>query len=104
MRRALTLSLLTAFLLVTAGCGAKLTQENYDKIKMGMTRAEVEDVLGEGEEQASVGINMPGMEGGGATMPQVSESAAVVTWEDGDKKIMVFFEDGKVAGKMQSGL
>ncbi len=35
-------------LLILAGC-SKLTQENYDKLEMGMSQAEVEDVLGSAE-------------------------------------------------------
>lgn len=35
-------------LLILAGC-SKLTQENYDKLEMGMSQAEVEDLLGSAE-------------------------------------------------------
>lgn len=35
-------------LLMLSGC-SKLTQENYDKLEMGMSQSEVEDVLGSAE-------------------------------------------------------
>ncbi|MBY5992910.1 outer membrane protein assembly factor BamE [Ferrimonas balearica] len=34
-----------ALTLLLAGCG-KITQENYDKIEMGMSKSEVEAILG----------------------------------------------------------
>jgi hypothetical protein len=47
---AATLAFLFLLLLLFAGCGSKkLTQENYDKIEIGMTQKEVIAILGQGE-------------------------------------------------------
>ena len=42
-----------------AGCGKGISKNNYDKVNNGMTEAEVESILGKGEEQASAGVNVP---------------------------------------------
>jgi len=42
-----------AFLL--AGCGSKVSQSNFDKVKEGMTKAEVTAILGEPKETETVG-------------------------------------------------
>jgi hypothetical protein len=41
------LSLATAIFLASCGAGSKITQENFDKLKDGMTKAEVVAILGE---------------------------------------------------------
>lgn len=69
---------------MVAGCGgkSKVTKENYDKIKVGMTVDEVQDVLGKPTQESTLGI-------GPLTMHNMS-------WTDGDKVITVSFKDGKV--------
>ena len=75
-----------------AGCGSKITKDNYDKIKVGMTEDEVKDILGEPTKAVSGGI--AGLVGGG-----------VMTWEDGQKSIVVTFANGKVSlPPVQKGL
>lgn len=86
--------LLGLVLAVLPGCGSKVSKSNYDKIKNGMTQAEVESILGEGKEQASSAVSVPGM----------SASAKGIVWEDGGKIISVSFMNGKVVGKSQAGL
>ena len=44
---------LSAFLL---GCGSKINQENYDKLKNGMTMEEVKAILGKPTESKTAGI------------------------------------------------
>ena len=81
--------LLAGMLVLTAtiaGCGSKVTKDNFDKIKVGMTEKEVTDILGEGKEKAGVGISVPG----------VNASMKVMVWTDGDKTITVNFMNGKV--------
>ena len=41
------LSITTAAFIVGCGAGSKITKENYDKVKEGMTRAEIVAILGE---------------------------------------------------------
>jgi outer membrane protein assembly factor BamE (lipoprotein component of BamABCDE complex) len=61
---------------------AKVTQENGDKIKVGMSRAEVEVILGKGKVQS--GVRVEGF----------SQDATV--WEGTDGTITVLFVDDKV--------
>jgi hypothetical protein len=77
-----------------AGCGSKVTKSNYDKVKTGMTLAEVEKILGKGTEQAGIGGALEGLTG----------SAKVLTWEDGEKVITITFVNDKVTTKVQKGL
>ena len=55
---------LPALLVALAAC-TKITQENFDKIRDGMTRAEVESILGTPSESSSAGV--AGISGGSAT-------------------------------------
>ncbi len=45
------------FLLLTVGCGGKVTKENYDKLKVGQDYDEVVQILGKADEcSATLGI------------------------------------------------
>lgn len=44
--RGIVFAALLLMCLVTAGCSSPVTKENFQKIKPGMTRAEVEAILG----------------------------------------------------------
>ncbi len=61
---------------------AKVTKENADRIKAGMSRAEVEAILGKGKVDA--GAKIQGFEG------------SVTVWEGPDGAISVIFTDDKV--------
>jgi len=82
------------FMTMIAGCGSKVTKSNFDRIKDGMAMDEVEKILGEGTKQA----------GGSLSIGGVDLSGDLYVWEDGGKKITVSFKDGKVVGKVQTGL
>jgi len=86
------LILVGILLTVTPGCN-KVTKENYEKVKVGMTVDEVEDILGKGE-----------MEEAGATLGELTGSASVCTWTKGDAKITVTFVNDKVKTVTQTGL
>jgi len=77
-----------------AGCSSKVSKGNYDKIKTGMTLAEVEDILGKGTEKAGIG----------GAIGDITGSGKVLTWVDGEKKITVTFANDKVVTKVQEGL
>ncbi len=79
---------------VLTGCGSKVSESNYEKIKTDMTRAEVEAILGEGTETS----------GGGASIGGISASGTVVTWKDGEKSITVTFANDKVVMKTKKGM
>jgi len=81
-------------MMMMAGCGSKVTKDNFDSIKDGMAMDEVVKILGEGTKQA----------GGSLSIGGVDLSGDIYVWEDGGKKITVSFKDGKVVGKAQTGL
>jgi len=89
--------LLLAFLMtfVLVGCSKPgVSKSNYDKVENGMTLAEVEEILGTGKKGSSVA----------GAVGELSGKGAAYVWEDGDKKITVFFKDDKVVKKAQVGL
>jgi len=70
-----------------SGCGSKISQSNFDKVKEGMTQAEVTAILGEPTETEVVGktnnIDIKGP-----------------VWEgSGYKIVTVFSDDGKLQTK-----
>jgi outer membrane protein assembly factor BamE (lipoprotein component of BamABCDE complex) len=73
-----------------AGDGSKVTKENFEKIKVGMSRKEVEAILGLGK--AKAGAKVEGLSG------------EIVVWEDDKKVIQIGFVDDKVTGMVQAGL
>jgi hypothetical protein len=77
-----------------AGCGSKVSKDNYEKVKAGMTLAEVEGILGKGTEKAGVG----------GALGNLAGSAKVVEWKDGDKSITATFLNDKMTTKIQTGL
>ena len=87
MGRGLLVALVLVGLLltVTPGCN-KVTKENYDKVKTGMTIDEVEDILGKGKME----------EGATGALGGLTGSAKVCTWTKGDAKIVVTFVNDKV--------
>jgi hypothetical protein len=92
MTRACVVALLLAVCLTVTGCGgSKVTKENAEKIKKGMTEKEVNDVLG--APKTSVDKELMGVK------------IKMATWEDGDKKIMVNYDkDNKVDTVVKQGL
>jgi len=97
-------SFLAAFLvpaLLLVACEKKVTLDNYNAIKVGMTQAEVENMLGKGELQVNSGASISGAGVlGGATQ----NSLDTYTWREGQKEISVTFKDGKVFTSSNGGL
>jgi hypothetical protein len=81
-------------IIMLAGCGSKVTKSNFDQIKIGMTVAQVEAILGKGTESAGAAGTVAGLTGSGK----------VVTWKDGEKTITVTFANDKVVLTAASGL
>lgn len=73
---------LAALLFALAGCGSKVTEENFARIEDGMTEQQVFDILGKPTETSSMGAL------------GVSGSSAV--WTDDGARISVQFVNGKV--------
>jgi outer membrane protein assembly factor BamE (lipoprotein component of BamABCDE complex) len=86
LRIVVTLGLLIVTL---AACGStKLTQDNFDKIQIGMTRAQVVIILGEPTESSSVDMAV--------------FSGTVSKWKQGDVTITIQFVNGRVVAKQFS--
>ena len=65
--------------------GAKITQENFDKIKTGMPLAEVKAILGEPADSSSIGV--------------AAISGATAMWKGEGITISIQFMNGKVVAK-----
>ena len=74
--------------LFLAACGAKITAENFERIRNGMSQKEVVAILGEPAETNSVSIG--GLSGG------------MATWQDSGTIISVQFVNDKVQAKQLS--
>ena len=73
---------LVALLFALAGCGSKVTEENFSRIEDGMTEQQVFEILGKPTETSSMGAL------------GVSGSSAV--WSEDGARISVQFVNGKV--------
>ena len=71
--------------LLLFGCGSKISQKNYDKIKTDMTQQEVESILGKPTEVSSMDLAI--------------FSGTSCVWKDKDGSITVQFVNGKVKMK-----
>lgn len=83
--RSIGIAILT---LVLAACGSRLSQENFDKIREGMSQKEVRDVLG--DPAKAEGSSFLGISGGEAV------------WKDDKTVITVHFLNDKVVSKRMS--
>jgi hypothetical protein len=84
--RFMTAAVAMVFLFCLTACsGAKINQENFDKIKTGMTLAEVKAILGEPADSSSIGA--AGISGGSAM------------WKTEGITINIQFINGKVIAK-----
>jgi len=72
-------------LLCLAACGSRLNQENFDKIRDGMSQKEVREILGDP------------VDASGASFLGLSSGEAV--WQDNKTTITVHFLNDKVIGK-----
>lgn len=80
----LLLIVVVVLVLVFAGGGnSKVTKENYDKLKAGMSEAEVTAILGSPDEKKDAG----------------NPSAKVWSWKNGNSSITVTFTNGRVTGQ-----
>ena len=71
--------------LLIAGCGSKITQENFDKVQAGMSQEEVKAILGDPTESS------------GASIGPISGGTWV--WKTGEATIVIQFFSGKVLAK-----
>lgn len=79
----------------STGCGNdRLTYANYERIRDGMTAADVRAILGEPDKD----------KGGGISFGGIDASGRVMVWEEEEKFVQVTFVKGTFAGKIQRGL
>jgi hypothetical protein len=98
---------LTVCLLLPACIKNKVTKANFEKIKDGMTLADVEKILGKGtKEEGGDGSNVAGQFGVAIeSAPKVGGGGAIYKWERGVSGITVYFnKEGKVVNKRSEGL
>jgi len=83
-------ALVAAVAILCVGCGSKLTKENYDKVKIGMTQDQVTEVLGSSKDKSE--MDAPGL-------------GKMETWSYdnigyGGKMVVITFLNGKVSDRM----
>ncbi len=82
--------LFSSFLLlgVLTSCGGeKLNRDNFELVRQGMTKEQVEQILGQGQSNTTN-----------------TRSGEVVSWKSGFKIITISFVHGEVSRKNQVGL
>lgn len=100
-RLLLVLCLLVPAVLAMPGCGnSTVTKESFDKIQVGMTKHEVEKLLGGSgtEDSAPPGF---GVSGGAVATTKDAPPDKVFVWTSDEITINVVFKDGKVVQKWQ---
>lgn len=96
--------LLSVFLTaISIGCGSA-NLNNYEKVKDGMTESEVDALLGHGDIQSDVNVDVPSKSinipmAGNIATPSLKTSARIKKWESAAKTVTVSFQDGKVVSK-----
>lgn len=100
-----SLALAAALVLGLNACG-KITRENADKIRNGMTEQDLAALLGEPTHVTEAAMpDMTAMTAGGLPgAPAAPQAVKQSVWQNGSKVITVTFVDGKVAAKVTSGL
>jgi hypothetical protein len=95
-------ALLAASIALVGGCDETLTDENFDRVNVGMSYSEVETILGEGKREDSGGY---GSSSAGIPTGQDSGSSKqqTYTWEEDGKQVVIVFNDGKVQSKSKLG-
>ena len=97
--------LICCFAALSGGCsqsnssGSKVSHSNYDKIKEGMTEAEVKSILGAPSNETSASVSRTDPKTG-----TTAQSNSQMSWGDGKRSITIDFTDGNVTGKKQEGL
>jgi len=106
-RRAAFFRILALCLVLAAGlgniaCESKVTKDNFEQIKIGMTLDEVERLLGGSgtEDSAPPGF---GVSGGAVATTKDAPADRIYFWKDGGLKLIVTFQNGKVVQKSSVG-
>lgn len=101
LRSFVLLAALIGAILVVPGCqDSRVTKDRFDRVKQGMTVAEVRGILGEGTDVTAKGGEMVAA----GAMVEKKSNRQTFEWRDGRKLISVEFENGKVTHKVADGL
>jgi hypothetical protein len=101
--------LLVALSLLIAGCGRSVSKGQFDRIRLGMSVADVEDILGKGnivesgEVDKLVKSSAPA-DGAAAKAPMDTSEMRGVKWGDDKKSITVIYKNEKVFRVFSQGL
>lgn len=98
----LALAALLALSILITGCEkSKVTAENFDKVKVGMSLSEVKALLGKSyeDETPSAGYNAGNT---GLSTSQATEN--IYVWSSKDLKIILTVKDGKVVQKAKKDI
>lgn len=101
LTRVLLILIAALTLLPLAGCEDRITQESYDKIKVGMSIDEVNTIMGGKGDLESAG--MSGEISAGGIMTTQSAPPNIYKWQQGTKIITVTCKDGKVIATGKDG-
>jgi hypothetical protein len=89
------------------GCGGSLSKAQVDRIRLGMTVAEVEGILGKGKSVESGEVKRLVQESMGEDGPKVeidSSEMRGIRWGDDKKSVTVIFRSDKVFRVFPKGL
>lgn len=89
-------------LIALSGCESQVNDDNFAQISVGMSKTEVENLLGgPGEKQEISGTNIA--YGGVVAGSNPSEEFATYVWKAGRAEYSVRFKGGKVVEKVKAG-
>jgi hypothetical protein len=88
LKRRLIMGVAVLAIFLVACTGSKINQDNFNKVLVGMSQAQVKDILGEPAESSSLDI--------------AGFSGTTSTWRRGDATITIQFVNGKVVAKQFS--
>lgn len=83
-----------------AGCESKVTNDNFNQITTGMSLAQVEAILGKGENVTPTGMSVSGA----GIASSSSSKDDMYSWKDQGAEITVTIRDGKVVAKGKAGM
>jgi hypothetical protein len=102
----------TAFLLMSSeGCGsggASVSKSQYERLKLGYTSSDVEEILGKGKDLDTAEVDrllkesLPGSDNPAA--PRIPGDFRGVRWGTEKKNITVLFQNDKLFRAFQQGL
>jgi hypothetical protein len=89
---------------ISIGCGSGKGLNNYEKVKNGMTEAEIDALLGPGEVQSDLNVDVESKSisipiVGNVSTPELKTSARVKKWKSATKVVTISFQDGKAVSK-----